>query len=315
MKRRLASLVAGVGVTSAFAADLKLGPATPDPWEIAYGATLMSDYNVRGITQSARRPAAGAYFESRYNVNPSLQLYGGLFGNSIDFPNDAASQIGLYGGIKPTFDKLSVDLGAWYLFYPGGMTFDGLGGPSSCTTRNIALCNTIKGNLGFWEAYAKPSYAINAVWTLGAITYYSPSVLNSGAWGTYAAATAKLTVPSSVLPKEIGASISGELGRYWFGTTDAFYGVPAFPAGVKLPDYNTWNVGLTLTYKVLSLDLRYYDTDLTKANCNVLTDDQTATFGGPSAITAINPTGLVSNWCGAAFIGKLSFDTTIPSFK
>jgi hypothetical protein len=86
------------------------------------------------------------------------------------------------------------------------------------------------------------------------------------------------------MPPDIGAYVSGELGRYWFGTTDAFYGVPAFPAGVKLPDYTTLNVGLGATWRVFTLDLRHYVTDLSKTNCNVQTGAHTATFGGLSAV-------------------------------
>ena len=91
--------------------------------------------------------------------------------------------------------------------------------------------------------------------------------------------------------------------------------MPAFPGGIKLPDYTTWNVGLTITYKTVRLDLRYYDTNLSKADCNVLTADQTATFGGPTAVTPINPSGLVSNWCGAAFVAKLAFDVTVAGLR
>ena len=65
-----------------------------------------------------------------------------------------------------------------------------------------------------------------------------------------------------------------------------------------------------MTYKAITIDLRYYDTDLSKAECNVLTGDHTATFA-TSNITAINPGGLGSSWCCAAFVGKLSFDTTV----
>jgi hypothetical protein len=117
-----------------------------------------------------------------------------------------------------------------------------------------------------------------------------------------------------MLPNGIGAYVSGELGHYWFGTTDAFYGTPIFPNGIKYPDYTTWNIGLAFTYKVFTLDLRYYDTDLSKANCNVLTGDHTASFD-PTAASATNPDGLVSRWCGAAFIAKFSADLTFASLK
>ncbi len=302
------------GAWTALADDFTARPGAASAWDLALGVSLASDYIVRGITQSAHMPSIGAYVEPRYALSPTLQLYSGLFANSIDSPNRAAGQLGVYGGIRPTFGKLSVDVGAWYLDYPGGKTFDGQSGASSCTTFNAVLCNVSKADLAFWEAYAKPSYAVSDSVAIGANVYYSSSVLNSGAWGTYASVTGKLAVPTSLLPNDVTASLSAEFGRYWLGTTDAFYGVPAYPAGIKLPDYATWNIGLTLTYKLFSLDLRYYDTDLSKANCNVLTDDHTATFGGPGAISSINPTGLISNWCSAAFVAKLGFDATLPSF-
>ena len=111
-------------------------------------------------------------------------------------------------------------------------------------------------------------------------------------------------LPGTWLPnKDFGAFISGEFGHYWFGTTNSFYG------SIQLPEYNTWNAGLSFTYKVFTLDLRYVDTDLSKSNCDVLTSDHTATASAGN-ITSINPSGLGSNWCGSTFVAKLSFDLT-----
>jgi hypothetical protein len=56
----------------------QLGPKSP--WDIWFGAAIMSDYNFRGITQSNHRPSAASYFEPRYNFNNSLQAYLGLSG-------------------------------------------------------------------------------------------------------------------------------------------------------------------------------------------------------------------------------------------
>jgi len=39
------------------------------------------------------------------------------------------------------------------------------------------------------------------------------------------------------------------------------------------------------------------------------------TLGGPSAATPINPSGLVSNWCSAAFVAKLAFDVTLAGLR
>src|SRR6201985_3257995 len=111
---------------SAFAADMPVKakalppPPAVSPWDFAFGSAIMTDYIFRGITQSAHRPSVAAYFEPRYNINSNFQLYAGLSSESIDFPNHAAAEVDFYGGIRPTFDKLALDLGVFYYYYPGG---------------------------------------------------------------------------------------------------------------------------------------------------------------------------------------------------
>src|SRR5262249_16802841 len=98
MKKTFATaLVAAVFSTGAgYAADLpvkaKAAPApapAASPWDIAFGAWVASDYNFRGVTQSAHQPAVGTYIEPRYNFTDTLQGYIGIGGESIDFPNHA----------------------------------------------------------------------------------------------------------------------------------------------------------------------------------------------------------------------------------
>ena len=45
------------------------------------------------MTQSNHRPSVNAYFEPRYNINADNQLYLGIAGNSISFPNRAAAEV------------------------------------------------------------------------------------------------------------------------------------------------------------------------------------------------------------------------------
>ena len=66
--------------------------------------------------------------------------------------------------------------------------------------------------------------------------------------------------------------------------------------------------------RVFTLDVRYYDTNMSAANCAVYTSSQTAALS-PSAVSAVNPGGLTSNWCGSTVVGKLSFDLTLDSLK
>ncbi len=112
------ALALGCSTVSGLAADLdkKMPVKAPamapmSPWDIAFGAALMSDYNFRGITQSNHKPSVAAYFEPRYNFNDSLQGYVGVAGESISFPNRAAAEIDFYAGIRPTFGKLALDFG------------------------------------------------------------------------------------------------------------------------------------------------------------------------------------------------------------
>jgi uncharacterized protein (TIGR02001 family) len=322
---------------SALAADLavKAPPPAPafEPWDVAFGGALMNDYIFRGITQSNHQPSVAAYFEPRYNVNKDLQLYIGTSGESISFANRAAAEIDVYGGVRPTFGPAAFDFGVWGYLYPGGQcadnTLTSVGGvltpgggvcPVSTTTIFLADGNVMKKNVSFFEVYGKLNYTINDNWAFGVNEYYTPSFLNSGAWGDYASVTGKWTAPSAIFGSSgVGMYVSGEFGRQFLGTTDAFYGTTftnpgfagPFPNGIKYADYDTWNIGIGFTYKVFTLDLRYSGTDLSKGNCSAFTSAFNAT--GTTNITAINPTGTGSNWCGSAGVAKLSFDLTAMS--
>ena len=317
-----AALALGCSTVSGLAADMKAPPPPPvvvSPWDIAFGSAIMSDYNFRGITQSNHKPSVAAYFEPRYNFTDSLQGYVGVSGESISFPNRAAAEIDFYGGIRPTFGKLALDFGFWEYYYPGGTCFDAavLGecaANADFFTGGLPINgNVIKGDLSFWEIYAKGTYTVNDQFSFGGSVYWSPSVLNSGADGTYLAGTAKFILPT-VLPGGVGWFISGDVGHWWLGTTDSFYGVVGFPNGIPYQSYTNWDVGLAFTWKQFTLDLRYFDTNLNKGDCNAFTSAQNATGPG-SNITAINPSGFGTNWCSATFIAKLSVDLTKDNLK
>jgi uncharacterized protein (TIGR02001 family) len=328
MRKTIVSVAAvlAIGVGSAFAADLpakvyKKAPppvAAFDPWDIAFGSAIMNDYVFRGVTQSNHKPSVAAYFEPRYNVTKDVQLYIGSSFESISFANRAAAEVDIYGGIRPTFGAFAFDFGVWGYLYPGGSCADNTitggipgGGVCAISTNTIFLANgnVMKKDVSFFEGYAKVNYTINDNWQFGLNEFYSPNFLNSGAWGNYSSITGKYTAPSTIFGSSgVGAYISGEFGRQWLGTSDAFYGVIGFPNGIKYADYNTWNVGVGFTYKVFTLDLRYSDTDLSKGNCNAFTSAFNAS--GTTNVTPINPGGAGSNWCGATGIAKLSVDLT-----
>jgi hypothetical protein len=330
MKKAAYSLVLAVGLasTSVMAADMAvkappMAAPPPNPWDVVVTAALMNDYNFRGISQSNHKPSTQAGFELRYNATPSFQWYGGISGESISFPNNAAAEIDLYGGFRPTFDKLALDIGGWYYWYPGGECFgiaagtvgncllNGGGVPAGVSVPEPGFSpfgngNVVKKNVSFWEVYGKATYTFNDQWAAGIQEWYSPNVLNSGAYGWYTTGNVTYTAPSTWFTNGLGMYLSGDVGYWALGTSDSFYAAPpAFPAGVKYTSYWTWDVGVGFTYKVLTLDLRYYDTNLSKAQCNVFTSAQNATFAAGN-VTAQNPGGLGTNWCSAAFVAKLS---------
>ena len=305
---------------SAHAADMKMPvkavapPVIVSPWDFAFGASITNDYRFRGIAQSNRNPSIAAYFEPRYNVSDSLQLYIGAGGASISFPNRAAAEIDVYGGIRPTFGPVAFDFGVFGYLYPGGRCHYGAvadfaGNVLSAECQLNAILpsfNVIKRDLSFFEVYGKMLWTVNDQFALGTNYYYTPSYLNSGADGHWVSGTAKWTAPSTMLPMGLGMYVSGEFGRQFLGTSDSFYGVPAFPFGINYDDYYHWNVGIGFTYSVATLDLRYSGTDLNKGNCNAFTSDHTATF--QAAFTPINPGGFGSSWCGDTFVARLSVD-------
>src|SRR6476620_10159329 len=136
---------------SASAADLvtKAKPvaAPPDPpaWDLAFGSAIASDYLFRGVTQSNHKPSVAVYFEPRYNINKDNQLYLGLGGASIDFPNRAAGEVDIYGG--------------WYYWYPGGQCFNTAAISPTCSPSGgvaptlLPNGNAVKANLSFYEIY------------------------------------------------------------------------------------------------------------------------------------------------------------------
>jgi opacity protein-like surface antigen len=316
MKRVILAAVAVSSLTAgALAADLPnkkapLAPApaaTPDGFDFAFGAKLMSDYISRGITQSNHRPSGTVYFEPRYNIGDT-QLYVGVQPWTVSLPTSPSAEVDLYGGVRQTIGAFSVDVGGIYYLYPGNSrqywtdfatnTFLNPVGVSAAQCNGGAgvftgFCATTARDPSFLELYLKPSYNVTDSFNIGGNIYWSPNWNNYHFQSGYFSATAKYTFGDS------GFSVSGEFGRMVLGTTKAgsIFGV------VRFPSYNTWNAGVSYAWKNLTADLRYTGSDLSKANCYAVTSDQHGNVPG------LVPTG-TSNWCGQRIMATLSVDFT-----
>jgi uncharacterized protein (TIGR02001 family) len=242
MKKVLFSAAAvAMSTMPAFAADmpvkaLKAAPvAVVSPWDVAFGTAFTTDYRLRGISQSNKKPAVQGYFELDYTANDWLKLYAGLWGSSL-YAGFADAEFDITGGARFTFGNFGLDLGYVYYAYPDG----------------IATSNS--GNFG--EFYAKPSYKFNDWLTVGAIFDWG-SNFNDGAGiigskdAGYYSANAVITLPWS--PAGITVSLNPEIGRQVFKCT--------FVNGVPCTSYTYYDVGLDFNYKAVTLDLRYWNTN------------------------------------------------------
>jgi uncharacterized protein (TIGR02001 family) len=245
------------------------------PIEFSARAGVATDYVYRGVTLSARQPAGGAAFELARGL-----FYGGAAVASVRLPTQPAAEVTLSGGVRPTLGNVQFDFGASYFAYPGETAPPG-----------------VTAGINYWEAVARADTQLGELLRVAGGVAYAPNVSNTGAWGKYAAFGMGLDLPGTVMPQDVSASLTAGAGYSWFGNQSAALG------GFPLPAYLNWNAGVTFTYKGLNLDLRYYDTNLSKENCFVFTGDPNAAPGGrPNPIT--NPAGLVSQWCSATFVAK-----------
>jgi len=250
---------------------------TTNQLEFDVRAGFASDYIYRGTTLSDHKPAVGVAIEATF-----AQLYGGVAVASVKLPTQPAAEITINGGVRQKIGDIDFDLRATYFHYPGEISV-------GATT-----------DIDYWEAGVRADKRITESIRVAAGFAYSPNVSNTGAWSKYAAAGLGYDVPSSLLPPDIGVSFTGGAGYSWFGNQSQELG------GFALPAYLNWQAGVTFTRKVFNLDLRYYDTNLSKGNCFVLTGDPNAHPGG-SIDPVTNPEGLASNWCSATVVAKFWF--------
>jgi uncharacterized protein (TIGR02001 family) len=232
---------------------------------VEYGGWVASDYVFRGTTQSNGGPSAGASFTAVWGNT----FYLGVAGAAVDWPTTAAynlsdpsAEIDFLGGLRFSSGKWSFDIGAIYYYYPKEMFFQS----------------------DFWEVYGIVKYAVTDQLVVGASINHSPDYLNYGIEGTTGALSFAWTTPTSY--KDLSFFVSGDIGRVWLGDTSS-------PAGIFVPDYTYWSAGFGWTWKNITLDLRYHDTDLSGAGCQGIWN----AVGSPG----------INSWCGDTYVAKLSF--------
>jgi uncharacterized protein (TIGR02001 family) len=151
--------------------------------------------------------------------------YAGAWSSSIKYGCGCA-ELDLYGGIKPVVSGFTFDLGVIGYLYPGAPNFSSVG-----------------YNTNYIEFKGGVSHALGPA-TIGAVVFVSPDFTFTPKKDVGVYYEGNISVP---VGKKF--SISGAVGRQWIH-------------GNTLPDYTTWNAGVTWNFLPhLSLDARYVDTN------------------------------------------------------
>ncbi|MEZ5827503.1 MAG: TorF family putative porin [Hyphomicrobiales bacterium] len=212
-------------------------PAQAEELGLSATATFTTDYVFRGISQTQQNPAVQAEFDATYGI-----FYLGMWGSNVDFggttPPDplgidlATVEIDYYGGIAPTWQGISFDIGGLYYTYPGA--FD----PG--------------GEFDYFELKTAASYTFFEALTLGVSNYWSPEFFGETGDGDALELSAEYAFANKLF-NFFSPSVGGLVGWQW--VDDA-------------TDYTYWNVGLTLGFlDNWSADIRYWDTDLSDTAC------------------------------------------------
>jgi uncharacterized protein (TIGR02001 family) len=227
MRKHLITLTAlALGAVAAPALAQDAAPAAaPSEFTISGGATAVTDYRFRGISQTNKRFAV----QGTLGVAHSSGAYIGTWGSSVDdyIANGSDQEIDLYGGYKKTIDGTTVDVGMLYYYYPGSHG----------------------ANTDFFEPYASVSKAFgpvsakvggNYAWKQHGLSYgVSEREDNAYVYGELSAG-----VPNT------GFTVTGHLGHNFDRS---------FITGGT--HYTDWNVTAAYAWKNLTASIAYVDTD------------------------------------------------------
>lgn len=222
-------------------------------WTWNIGGT--TNYIFRGFSQSADKPAFQMGADLTYGI-----FYAGVWGSSVDFGkwadvagniNDVGgfAEVDWYMGIKPVVGPVTFDLGVIYYSYPGAK--DG---------NTVLTGKPYEWDYVELKAGASMSPVKNL--TTGTTLFYSPEYTNKQGPTITLEGTAAYELPKMWI---FTPTIGGTLGSQWadnfnLDKWNAFE--PTYFAANGKDSYMYWNIGLSLAVDKLTLDFRYWDTNV-----------------------------------------------------
>lgn len=208
------------------------------------GVTLASDYRLRGVSQSDTKPT----LQGTLTVSHKSGIYVGLFASNLagwgtfGGPN---LELDLIGGFKHKLGPGTADVGLTWYNYPGGAKLT-----------------------DFVEFYGKYTGQLGPASLTGSV-YYAPPQLALGNWSNtpqsrigdredniYVTGDAALGVPKTPF------TLKAHIGHSWGNPGLGPNGTSVSPTG----SYTDWSLGTDVTYKMLTFNVSYIDTDITARN-------------------------------------------------
>jgi uncharacterized protein (TIGR02001 family) len=236
MKKALtAGVLAALTLTSApsaFAADEEgaWGPFTA-------GVTLTSDYRFRGISQTDRDAAIQGWVQ----YDHASGFFANIWASNIDFNDtltyDSNVEIDLTVGYNHAFsEQTSAGIKAVYYWYADADTPPGF------------------PDYDYFELIANVSHDFGKASVSGELAW-TPD--NFGETNDAIALTGGVTVPlmDSFAFFDGGLAASGHVGYQWLDNS------------ASLPDYLFYDLGVTATWGIFDVDLRWVGTDVSELQC------------------------------------------------
>jgi uncharacterized protein (TIGR02001 family) len=220
---------AGFAGSAASAAD---APPPPPAFTINGGATIVTDYRFRGISQTDRNVAV----QGTATIAHSSGFYLTFWGSSVDDYVTASGQghqeLDLIGGFKKSFGHTTIDTGLLYYVYP---------------KTKLAGDRT---SSNFFEPYFSVAEALGPV-TAKATVNYAPkqkalalNQIGPKLDNVYLAGDLSAAVPHTPL------GLTAHLGHTWG------------PSWLSIGNgYTDWGLGATVSYHQLTFGIQYVDTN------------------------------------------------------
>ncbi|HCS23122.1 MAG TPA: TorF family putative porin [Alphaproteobacteria bacterium] len=209
------------------------------PWTLSGSATLASEYMTRGFSDSDSKPALQGSVALEHESGWAAEIWA----SNVDYNDSWEAKVEVDFYLTYTFGLGPGDmtLGGGYYWYPGARrAFD-------------------YDHYEFFASYE--STLPDDVATLGAEIYYSPDFFADSGTGVYVTATAD--VP---LPVADGLSLVGHVGHQWVEENDRF----------GVPDYLDYSLGFAYSFEPFTVDVRFYDTNVSEKRCDNLCDARVA---------------------------------------